>query len=785
MHRPTPARVATVALAAATALLAAGAPVTTAHAAAPSPAGAPTSSAVPLAKAQRAQLISDAGQDSGRVAAALGLGAKEKLVVKDIVVDTDGTRHVRYDRTFAGLPVLGGDLVVHQRKDGTAEAVDRASTAALDLTSTTPAVAGAAAGKAALVAEPGSTASGTAPRLVVWAAKGTPRLAWESVVESTETDGTPSRLHVVTDARSGAVLASYEGVQTGTGTGVYVGQVPLTTTQSGSTYQLKDASRGNQYTTDLNGGTSGTGTLFTDADDIWGDGTVANRQSAAVDAQFGTSATWDFYKNTFGRNGIRNDGKGAYNRVHYGKNYVNAFWDDSCFCMTYGDGSGNTHPLTALDVAGHEMSHGVTSATANLNYSGESGGLNEATSDIFGTGVEWYANLPADPPDYLIGEEININGNGTPLRYMDKPSKDGASKDSWSSSIGSVDVHYSSGPANHFFYLLAEGSGAKVINGVSYNSPTVNSITVTGIGRDKALAIWYRALTTYFTSTTNYAGARTGTLNAAADLYGSGSAEYNAVATAWAGVNVGSLPSGGVTVTNPGNQSTAVGTAVSLQVKATGGSGSYTWSATGLPAGLSVNSSTGVISGTPTTAGTSSVTVTAKDGANATGSTTFSWTVGDGGSGGCTAQQLLGNPGFETGSASPWSATSGVINSSSSQPAHSGSWKAWMDGYGSSHTDTLAQTVTVPAGCKATLTFWLHIDTAETTSTTAYDKLTVQAGSTTLAGFSNLDKGAGYTQKSYDLSAFAGQSVTVKFTATEDSLLQTSFVVDDTALTTS
>ncbi|RAJ41475.1 thermolysin metallopeptidase-like protein, partial [Kitasatospora sp. SolWspMP-SS2h] len=236
--------------------------------------------------------------------------------------------------------------------------------------------------------------------------------------------------------------------------------------------------------------------------------------------------------------GIRNDGVGAYSRVHYGSNYVNAFWDDSCFCMTYGDGSGNTHPLTELDVSGHEMSHGVTSNTAGLNYSGESGGLNEATSDIFGTLVEFYANLSKDNPDYLIGELININGNGTPLRYMDKPSKDGASADYWSSSVGNKDVHYSSGVANHFFYLLSEGSGAKTVNGVSYNSPTYNGSTLTGIGRDKAAQIWYRALTVYMTSTTNYKAARTATLNAAKDLYGSGSTQYNAVAAAWTAVNV-------------------------------------------------------------------------------------------------------------------------------------------------------------------------------------------------------------------------------------------------------
>ncbi|MYW14111.1 peptidase M4, partial [Streptomyces sp. SID2955] len=175
----------------------------------------------------------------------------------------------------------------------------------------------------------------------------------------------------------------------------------------------------------------------------------------------------------------------------------------------------------------------------------ESGGLNEATSDIFGTGVEFYANNSSDVGDYLIGEKIDINGDGSPLRYMDKPSKDGASKDSWYSGIGGVDVHYSSGPANHFFYLLSEGSGTKVINGVTYNSPTADGLPVTGIGRDKALQIWYRALTTKWTSTTNYAGARTGTLAAAGELYGTTSAEYKAVQDAWAGVAVGSRSGGG------------------------------------------------------------------------------------------------------------------------------------------------------------------------------------------------------------------------------------------------
>ncbi|MFI1617659.1 M4 family metallopeptidase [Streptomyces lydicus] len=494
-------------------------------------------SAVQLSAAQRATALKSAQSDASATAAKIGLGAREKLVVRDVIKDADGTVHTRYERTFDGLPVLGGDLVVHQAKNG-AHSVTKATNARISVASTSAALAPSAAKKSALRAaaagkDTKTDASGT-PRKVIWAATGKPVLAYETVVTGVQKDGTPSRLHVITDAATGKKLWQNEAIETGTGTSTYSGKVALTTTKSGTTYQLTDGARGGHKTYDLNQKTSGTGTLFTDADDVWGGG----RQTAGVDAHYGAAVTWDFYKNTFGRSGIRGDGKGAYSRVHYGNSYVNAFWDDGCFCMTYGDGSGNTHPLTSLDVAAHEMSHGVTAATAGLNYSGESGGLNEATSDIFGTSAEFYANNASDPGDYLIGEKIDINGDGTPLRYMDKPSKDGASADYWSSTVGNKDVHYSSGVANHFFYLLSEGSGAKVINGVSYNSPTYNGSKVTGIGRDKAEKIWYKALTTYMTSTTNYKAARTATLKAAGDLYGTTGAEYKAVGAAWTGLNV-------------------------------------------------------------------------------------------------------------------------------------------------------------------------------------------------------------------------------------------------------
>ncbi|MFF7278850.1 M4 family metallopeptidase [Streptomyces griseorubiginosus] len=506
-------------------------------------AGAP----VQLTAAARTSLIKEQQADAATTAQKIGLGAKEKLVVKDVVRDADGTVHTRYERTYDGLPVLGGDLVVHESKSGATEGVSKATKATIKVASLTPKVSVAKAETQALTAAKAAGSDKTAAdgaRKVIWAGNGTPVLAYETIVGGFQDDGTPNQLHVITDAATGKKLYEYQGIENATGTGksLYSGTVSLSTTLSGSTYNLTDATRGNHKTYNKAHATSSSaGTLFTDADNVWGTGAASSSttdQTAAVDATYGAQETWDFYKATFGRSGIKNNGVGAYSRVHYGNAYVNAFWDDSCFCMTYGDGEGNVNPLTSLDVAGHEMSHGVTSNTAGLNYSGESGGLNEATSDIFGTGVEFYANNSNDVGDYLIGEEIDINGDGTPLRYMDKPSKDGGSADSWSSTVGNKDVHYSSGVANHFFYLLSEGSGAKTINGVSYNSPTSNGSTVTGIGRDKALQIWYKALTTYFTSTTNYKAARTGTLSAASALYGSTSTEYKAVAAAWSAVNV-------------------------------------------------------------------------------------------------------------------------------------------------------------------------------------------------------------------------------------------------------
>jgi zinc metalloprotease ZmpA len=467
-------------------------------------------------------------------------GPGDSYEVRDVMFDADGAEHVRLARRFHGLRVIGGDLVVHSGRGGAFLSATHtlARPARVELTPGLDSQRAAAAAGARFA----SHAAGAEPELVVYARADSARLAWDVTLHGSQADGTPSRLHAIVDAHSGAVFESWDDIQTapavGTGQSLFLGTVALTTESRRASFKLQDNTRGGSKTLDMKNRTGARGTLFSDADNAWGDGSTSNRQTAAVDAAFGGALTWDYFLDVHGRNGIANDGVGANSRVHYGNNYANAFWDDSCFCMTYGDGNASIYPLVSIDVAGHEMSHGVTSRTAGLIYSGESGGLNEGTSDIFGTMVEYYANNGNDVPDYLIGEEI-FKGGGS-IRNMVNPSTDGASADCWYSTVGGLDVHYSSGIANHFFFLLAEGTTAgspsKTCAPGNTRVATGNG-TLVGIGRAKAEKIWYRALTVYMTSSTNYAAARSATLSAAADLHGAGSPEVNAVAAAWSAVN--------------------------------------------------------------------------------------------------------------------------------------------------------------------------------------------------------------------------------------------------------
>lgn len=488
-----------------------------------------------------AQLVSvDEGTDEGQTlnaaavaylqdaAPRLGMGRRDSVRQRLHFRDDLGQQHTRFDRFYQGLPVRGADLIVHQG-DLLEEDITSPSNTPIEV-ATKPTLSPAEAaslGDANFLGARTATLAPRQPSLVLYAYDGPEKLAlaYEVVTEGTAEDGTPSILHSFIDAHSGRLLSSYDEIETvaGTGKGFYNGTVTLEVTKNGTKYELKDGLRGGHKTTDA------ASVLLTSGTTSFGNGTSSDRLTAAADAHYGAAMTWDYYKTTHNRSGIGNDGKGATSRVHYGNNYNNAFWSDGCFCMTYGDGDGKVlKPLVAIDVAGHEMSHGVTSRTAKLVYSGESGGLNEATSDIFGTAVEFYAKNASDVGDYLIGEKIAGPSLGKAfLRSMSSPKDDGRSIDHYSLYKAGIDVHFSSGIANNFFYLLSEGGTNKT-----------SGKRASGIGRAKAEKIWYRALTTYFTSGTTFKQAREATLKAARDLYGAGRAEETAVTQAWTAVGV-------------------------------------------------------------------------------------------------------------------------------------------------------------------------------------------------------------------------------------------------------
>jgi hypothetical protein len=292
--------------------------------------------------------------------------------------------------------------------------------------------------------------------------------------------------------------------------------------------------------------------------------------------------------------------------------------------------------------------------------------------------------------------------------------------------------------------------------------------------------------------------ATTGTFNTTVSATGGGITHTTVIPVT---VNAATAPNFTLSA-SPTSLSVAAGSSGTSTISTTvsgGFNSAVSLSASGLPSGVTAafnptsiaapgsGSSTLTFTAASTAAaGTSTITINASGG-GVSHSTTVSLTITSGG----TTTQILGNPGFENGSTNPapWTVTSGVINNSTSEPPHAGSWDAWMDGYGTTHTDTVLQTVTIPsAATAATLTFWLHIDTAETSTTTAFDKLTVQIRNSsgtvlsTLATFSNLNHNTGYAQKSFNLLSFKGQTIQIFFKGVEDSTLQTSFVVDDVNL---
>ncbi|MBF4162088.1 M4 family metallopeptidase [Nocardioides sp. CBS4Y-1] len=603
-------------------------------------------------------------------------------------VTSHGLTYVPYQRTYRGLPVVGGDFVVVTDDAGTVVDTSVAQGQAVKLASVQPQLAKAVGRRTAR--KQVSSGSYDSPTRLVVVQQGGSHLAWETTVRGVR-DGEASRLTVDVDAVTGKVVRTQEHVMEGTGSSAYAGTVTIPTSTGGSGYQMKNSNASSLVCQDAS-----TNTTLTKSTDTWGNGSATSKETGCVDAFYAAEQERKMLSSWLGRSGM--DGSGGWVPIRVGLNDVNAYYDGTQVQVGHSQSGGRW--IGSIDVVAHEFGHGIDDHTPG-GISGN--GTQEFVADTFGAGTEWYANNATDKPDYTVGEQVDLVGSG-PIRYMYKPSLAGDSN-CYSSSTPTAEVHAAAGPGNHWFYLLAEGTNP---TDGQPTSPTCNSTTLSGIGIQKAMTIMYNAMLMK-TSSSSYLKYRTWTLTAAKNLYPNSCTEFNAVKAAWDAVSV--------------------------------------------PAQ----------SGDPTCGGT----------------------TGGGGTGGTSCSgNKLGNPGFESGNTT-WSASSGVITTDSGEAARTGSYKAWLDGYGTTHTDTLTQSVAIPTGCSATLTFYVHIDTAETTTSTAYDKLTVKVGNTTLATYSNLNKNTGFVQKSFNLSSYAGQTVTIGFTGAEDSSAATNFVIDDTALTLS
>lgn len=802
---------------------------------------------------------------------ALKLDPASDFVIRRATTDVFGQTHTRVQQTYRGVPVWGATAIAHTDSNGRALPLTNALIPGVNVGVSPRLSPSDALGAATRVlkpkgnfAYPPTTALVVYPRYATLIPQGLAHpnalqvkrvvtgftLAYHvhTVLEN-RLDGTRHTDFMV-DAANGRILKQWSTLQTdapavGTGHSQYNAGpngdhvVTLDTTQlADGTFELHDTLRG-MGGANFNYGNTGnvvidldhaadsvgdgygdaTGPVYSDADNDWGDGldfdpsgstSSVNGQTAAVDAAFGISRTWDFYQGIFGRDGIDGAGTATYSRVHYRNGFDNAFWSDNCFCMTFGDGSGPGNggfsSLEELDVTGHELTHGVTSNTAGLDYQDESGGLNEATSDIMGTMVEfWVANgqgasIGNMGGNWTIGEQLS----SSPLRWMYKPSKDGASADAWSPDLAAMDPHFSSGPGNRVFYFLSQGASADASS--DYYSAYLPA-GMGGIGNDHAAAIWYRALSVYMTPSETYAQARSAALLAARDLYSSVSPEYDAVQNAFAAINVG-FPAGSVNDTVPpvvGSVTATVnGNTVTLTADATDNIGvkevqffvgstsnfddspTYVGSATSAP--FTMTMSTGDLAD-----GTNYVFAVATDNSEL---------VSDPASGSFSVThdftQLVVNPGFEEvdvgGVPTGWTDPNGVIlyadDGSWAQYARSGNGLAAI-GYNTG-TDQISQTVTVPAeATSASLRFWVlwssyfqpDPDYVDTLSVVVTD--TADSTSTTVSAIDDFSDATwlsgDYKQFSVDLTGYAGKTIDIALVGDTDPNYAV-FQIDDTSL---
>jgi bacillolysin len=476
--------------------------------------------------------------------------AKSAFVVKEMKKDKLGYTYLRMQQMYKGTPVFGAMITAHVNKDGVLTAVSGTVLPELEKKSQLKQASKLNRNDAVAIgqADLASTLEGeiqyeVAPKasLVVYVEGETAQYAYH--VNYNFLHPEPGNWAYFIDAKTGDVLAKYNEIHTGngkggkpggggtepgtdtlgTGTGVLGNQVTLNTYLSSSTYYLQDNTRGNGiFTYDAKNRTRLPGSLWGDSDNVMN----ASYDAAAVDAHYFAGVTYDYYANVFNRNSYDDAGAPLKATVHYSRDYNNAFWNGQQ--MVYGDGDGVTFVELSggLDVVAHELTHAVTDSTADLIYQDESGAINEAMSDIFGTLVEYYNG---NSPDWLIGEDIYTPGtSGDALRSMADPTAQGDPDHYSVRYTGTGDnggVHINSGIVNKAAYLLSEG-------GTHYG------VTVSGIGKDKMGEVFYRSLTQYLTPSSTMSQLRTAAVQSATDLYGSASVEVEEVNAAFDAVGI-------------------------------------------------------------------------------------------------------------------------------------------------------------------------------------------------------------------------------------------------------